>query len=345
MSLHHVTVTNQPDNLVFKLMSNVTNLAERFPSVRLGHDKGMGYKVILLRQHLDFLPESDYVLFTDGHDIRITGSREEIMARFWEFGSKIVFAAEKNCWPQKALETQYRTHGIQSITYKYLNSGGFIGEVGALKTFIDESFQNVSGATDDQVFYTNLYLKYQTDRTRVHLDTRCTIFQCLHLAIEDIDQETLTNTVTGTQPLVWHSNGHLHQFFMEKLCGLEYSPQIKLEIDQQLVSPCKNVIALSTQTLSPTDQKYFFKTFRVPEDGLRETQRKLHTEYPDHWFCIIKDGLTLPPKFDYLVYGRVLDTRKMYMLMSQQGVTDKFQLYYDKSKYSYEDFLLIEVLA
>ena len=35
----------------------------------------------------------------------------------------------------------------------------------------------------------------------------------------------------------------------------------------------------------------------------------------------------------------------MYMLMSQQGVTDKFQLYYDKSKYSYEDFLLIEVLA
>ena len=57
------------------------------------------------------------------------------------------------------------------------------------------------------------------------------------------------------------------------------------------------------------------------------------------------DILSVHPKFDYLVYGRVLDTRKMYMLMSQQGVTDKFQLYYDKTKYTYEEFLLIEVLA
>jgi len=341
MSLHHVTVTNQPTNLVFKLMTDVTNLGEKFPSVRIGHDKGMGYKVILFRQHLDFLPESDYVLFTDAHDIRIMGAREAIMARYFQFGSKIVFAAEKNCWPQKALESQYRTSG----TYKYLNSGGFIGEVGALKTFIDESFQNVCGATDDQVFYTNLFLKFQTDRARVQLDTRCTIFQCLHLAMEDIDQEALENTVTGTSPLIWHSNGYLHQFFMEKLCGLEYVPQIKMEIDQQLISPQKNVIAVTTQTLSPTDQKYFFKTVCVPEDGLRETQRKLHAEYPDHWFCIIKEGLVLPSKFDYLIYGRVLDTRKMYMMMTQQGVTDKFQLYYDKTKYSYEDFLLVEILA
>ena len=341
MSIHHVTVTNQPTNLVFKLMTNVTNLGDKFPSVRIGHDKGMGYKVILLRQYLDFLPESDYVLFTDAHDIRIIGSHEEIMARYFQFGSKIVFAAEKNCWPQKALESQYRTRG----PYKYLNSGGFIGEVGALKMFIDENFQSVSGVTDDQVFYTNLYLKFQTDRARVQLDTRCTIFQCLHLAMEDIDQESLKNMVTGTRPLVWHSNGYLHQFFMEKLCGLEYTPQVKLEIDQQLISPCKNVIALTTQTLSPSDKKYFFKTFHVSDDSLRETQKKLHAEYPTHWFCIIKEGLVLPPKFDYLVYGRVLDTRKMYMMLTQQGITDKFQLYYDKTKYTYEDFLLIEILS
>jgi len=338
MSLHHVTVTNQPTNLVFKLMTKVTNLGDKFPSVRIGHDKGMGYKVILLRQYLDFLPESDYVLFTDAHDIRIIESHEEIMARYFHFGTKIVFAAEKNCWPQKALESQYRTRG----PYKYLNSGGFIGEVGALKVFIDENFQNVSGMTDDQVFYTNLFLKFQTDRTQVQLDTRCTIFQCLHLAMEDIDQESLENTVTGTSPLVWHSNGYLHQFFMEKLCGLPYTPQIQMQIDQQLISPCKNVIALSTQTLNPADAKYFFETH---VGDVRALQGELHVKYPEHWFCIIKEGFGLPPKFDYMVYGRVLDTRKMYMMMTHQGVTDAFQLYYDKTKYSYEEFLLIEILS
>ena len=47
--MRHVTVTNKPDNPIFKLMTDVVNLGERFPSVELGHDKGMGYKIILLK--------------------------------------------------------------------------------------------------------------------------------------------------------------------------------------------------------------------------------------------------------------------------------------------------------
>ena len=341
--LHHLVVTNQPDNQVFKLMTGVTNLAERFPSVRISHDKGMGYKVILLRQHLDTLPDDDHVLFTDAHDIRVTGSKEEIMARYWDFGADIVFGAERNCWPVKSMENKYITKNFPEIVYKYLNSGGFIGRVGPLKAFIDENFQNVSGATEDQTFYSNLFLKHQTQRTLVQLDVRATIFQCLHLAMQDIDQEALTNTVTGTKPLVWHSNGYLHQFFMEKLCGLPYKEKVKLEVDQQLISPQKNVIAISTQTNN--NKNYFYKFFCVDEECLRETQERVHREYPGYWVCVIKGGIVLPPQFDYMIYGRVLDTRKMYMLMTQQGVTDSFQLYYDKTKYSYEEFLLVEILA
>ena len=141
---------------------------------------------------------------------------------------------------------------------------------------------------------------------------------------------------------MWHSNGYLHQFFMEKLCGLPYTPQIQMQIDQQLISPCKNVIALSTQTLSTTDAKYFFETH---VGDVRALQEELHAKFPEHWFCILKEGFVLPPKFDYTIYGRVLDTRKMYMMMTHQGVTDHFQLYYDKTKYSYEEFLLIEILS
>ena len=84
--------------------------------------------------------------------------------------------------------------------------------------------------------------------------------------------------------------------------------------------------------------------FVVDEDEVRETQEKVYKEYPAHWVCVLKD-MVLPPQFDYMVYGRVLDTRKVYLMMGPQGVTDKFQLYYDKSKFGYEEFLQIEILG
>jgi len=333
--LNHVTITNQPDNQVFKLMTGVTNLANMFPSVQVGHGKGMGYKIILLRIFLDMLPEDDHVLFTDGHDVRITGTREDLMARYWNFGAEIVFAAERNCWPVKAMEQKYLTNSFPEIVYKFLNSGAFIGRVGPLKKLLDESFHNVSGSTDDQVFYTNLYLAHQTDRRLIQLDTRCAIFQCLHLAMQDIDQATRTNTVTGSKPLVWHSNGYLHQWFMEDLCGLEYTSQVRLEPDQQLISPQKDIIAID---VSENFKKYFFKTVLSKEfGGVRETQEFLHKSFPNHWILVATPETVLPEKFDYCIYGRVLDTRRLYgMLRESQELppfTRHFQLYYDKSRY------------
>ena len=347
MVLHHLTVTNQPHNSVFKLMTDVTNLGEKFPSVQIGHEKGFGYKIILLRMHLDFLPENDHVLFTDAHDVRITGTHEDILARYWDLGADIVFAAERNCWPVKALEQRYTTTNFPDIRYKYLNSGAFIGTVKALKEFIDDNFHNVSGGGDDQTFYSNIYLKLQGDRKRVQLDTRATIFQCLHLAMEDINQVNLKNEVTGTKPLVWHSNGYLHQWFMEKLCGLPYVHQVKLEIEQQLIDTPKDVVALVTlsETFPILEQnsKYFFKVYEGLESlgvgSVKDAQKLLHEKYPDKWIALFPSDFNLPPKFDYLLYGRVIDTRKVYMFLTQNMTFAPFQLYYDKTRYDYDEFL------
>lgn len=347
MVLHHLTVTNQPHNSVFKLMTDVTNLGEKFPSVQIGHGKGFGHRIILLRQHLDFLPEDDHVLFTDAHDVRITGTHEEIIARYWNFGADIVFAAERNCWPVKSLEQKYITANFPDIRYKYLNDGAFIGTVKALKEFIDQNFHNVSGSTDDQLWYTQLYINNQANRRLVQLDTRCEIFQCLHLAMEDIDQVKFENEVTGTKPLVWHSNGYLHEFFMEKLCGLPYVQQVKLEIDQQLIDTHKNVVALVTlsETFPILEQnsKYFFKVYEGLESlgvgSVKDAQKLLHEKYPDKWIALFPSDFNLPPKFDYLLYGRVIDTRKVYMFLTQNMTFAPFQLYYDKTKYDYDEFL------
>lgn len=326
--MKHVTVTNQPSNPVFQCMKSVINLGERFPSVQIGHGKGFGYKIILLRMFLDECDPDDVILFTDAHDVHVSGTHDDIIDRYRVFGSDIVFAAEKNCWPTKAFETQYLTHSDKYITYKYLNSGCFVGTVKALIEFLDQNFHNVSGATDDQMWYTQTYLKNQTRRSFVRLDTRCEIFQCLHLAMYDIDQTTRRNTITGTFPCVWHSNGALLEFF-STMCGLPWSPPVILEIDQQLISPEKNIVCITDQTLSIK----FFKTY-----GFSPTiQETVHAKYPNHWILIT--GVPLPDQFEYRIYGRVLDTRKVYVLIDQNQVVEKFQLYFDKSKRTTDEFM------
>lgn len=302
-------------------MPNVTNLCERFPSAQIGREKGFGYKIILLRMFLDECQDDDVILFTDAHDVYITGIHEEILAQYWSMNSDIVFAAEKNCWPVKSFETQYLTHNDKYIKYKYLNSGAFIGRAGSLRQWMDQNFHNVSGATDDQLWYTQLYLR---DQKRVKLDSRCEIFQCLYLAMYDIDQMLRTNKVTGTKPLVWHSNGALLEFFMTDLCGLSWTPPIQIEIDQQLISPEKNVFCVTDRTDIPVK---FASTVKTIE------------EVPCGMWIFVPGTVTLPEQFEYRIYGRVLDTRKMYVLVNPDGTLSDAHLYYDRSKTTLDEFM------
>lgn len=328
--MKHVTVTNIPTNQVFQCMKNVINLGERFPSVQIGHGKGFGYKIILFRMFLDECCDDEIVMFTDAHDVHVSGTHDDILESYRMFGSDIVFAAERNCWPVKSLETQYQTHTDSYIKYKYLNSGCFIGRVDSLKKFMDQNFHNVSGASDDQMWYTQLYLKNQTDRKLVRLDVRCEIFQCLHLAMYDIDENTLTNKVTGTRPLVWHSNGSLLEFFMTKLCKQSWTPPVMISIDQQLISPEKNVICLTSQTC--VNVKFYKTRILSKGESVRQVQDEIHQKYPYHWILILGENVRLPDQFEYRIYGRVLDTRKMYVLLKPDGTMESFQLYFDKTK-------------
>jgi hypothetical protein len=124
---------------------------------------------------------------------------------------------------------------------------------------------------------------------------------------------------------------------MEKLCGLPYVHQVKLEIDQRLINPHKDVVALvSGSPILEQNSKYFFKVY---EHTGKDTQKMIHEKYPDKWIAIFPSDFNLPPKFDYLLYGRVLDTRKVYMFLTQSMTFAPFQLYYDKTKYDYDEFL------
>ena len=64
---------------------------------------GGGQKINLVRGHLQSLPDEDTVLFCDAYDVMFVDNMTTVIERFEDFNCDIIFAAEKNCWPQACL--------------------------------------------------------------------------------------------------------------------------------------------------------------------------------------------------------------------------------------------------
>jgi procollagen-lysine,2-oxoglutarate 5-dioxygenase, invertebrate len=232
-AIYHCVVSNKPNHPILKQIRHDADvnkwdltvlgsslLADGTP-LPIGPFDGFGFKILLAREFLNTLQDDDIMLFTDGHDVRILATPEEVIHRFLSFNTRIVFSAERNCWPYEESAKYYKTTNNPFVVYKYLNSGGYIGYVSALKQLIDEEFKTVTQKTDDQGFFTQLYLKHQNKPELIRLDTMCTLFQSLHLAENDIDISSLRNTLTKRTPLIWHGNGggaERNAFFRNIIC-------------------------------------------------------------------------------------------------------------------------------
>lgn len=124
-------------------------------------DNGLGLKISLLRQFMKEIPKSDttkVILFVDGSDVIFQANETEILSRFLESNSKILFSGEHSCFPMKFFPWNFNLgtwlgpcsgacsnsryvcdelfpkvpehhssmHPIDTRN-KWLNSGGFIG--------------------------------------------------------------------------------------------------------------------------------------------------------------------------------------------------------------------------
>jgi len=191
--------------------------------------QGYGYKLLLLYEELSTWTieqlEQTIILFSDSYDGIITSHYKDIIHSFKTFNTdKVIFQAEKACWPIKDLSNYYPE---TNSPYKYLNSGGFIGYGNKIfellnystqqlapthlqELFINSSFYNTNKwLIDDQLYYTFLYLQEQ-----IILDTECVLFQSLMAANEDIkinNNWSITNTKFNTRPIVVHGNGGTHE--------------------------------------------------------------------------------------------------------------------------------------
>ena len=158
---------------------------------------GGGHKINLVREYLKSLPDSDTVLFIDAYDVMFVDTIQTIFERFEGFDCDILFAAEKSCWPDPTMASEFPL----STLYRYLNSGAYIGRVSALKEFLNEAVPNDS---DDQLWMQKRFLSSDWQATgSANLDYEGYIFQC------DDDVEIIGGQISNgiCCPCIYHGNG------------------------------------------------------------------------------------------------------------------------------------------
>ncbi|CEP02364.1 DUF5672 domain-containing protein [Plasmodiophora brassicae] len=187
-----------------------------------------------LRQH----DPDDIVMFVDAYDVLLVDTEANIVDKFLAMNEPVVFTAEKGCWPfmdgrpdgERICQDEYPA---SPTPYRYLNSGGWIGYAGAAVKAFEEmmALPEASAKAIDQELASLVLLH---GRARVALDHRASIFQSVHLSVDDLVVEhepsqgnldsRWRNRVTGTYPSVLHFNGNGkgHQAEMERAMRLDF---------------------------------------------------------------------------------------------------------------------------
>jgi len=165
---------------------------------------GGGQKLNLVKDYVSKINDDDVVLFVDGYDVFINDNLETIYERFIGFDCKILFAGEKNCWPDKTLQPFFEG----DTDYKYLNSGVYIGYASYICSLIENYIQN---SEDDQLFMQKKFIVDKFNASNLYkIDTENYLFQCLAGAVNAVSVKPngqLVNKETRCCPCILHGNG------------------------------------------------------------------------------------------------------------------------------------------
>lgn len=193
---------------------NVLGLRNKWEGGEMVNDPGGGQKINLLIPEIEKLKDDPkrLILFVDGFDIVFTSGIKPIIEKFLASGKRIIFGAEKSCWPDRSLESEYPT---SPNDYRFLNSGNFIGYASDIDKILKKAKKdNLPNIADDQLYYTKEFL-YGEYKDLISLDYHCEIFQCLAWAYEDIklQRDSIYNKATKTRPLTFHGNSGKDKFW------------------------------------------------------------------------------------------------------------------------------------
>eukprot|EP01012_Entosiphon_sulcatum_P040764 TRINITY_DN54482_c0_g1_i1.p1 TRINITY_DN54482_c0_g1~~TRINITY_DN54482_c0_g1_i1.p1 ORF type:complete len:305 (-),score=33.49 TRINITY_DN54482_c0_g1_i1:433-1347(-) len=185
-------------------------------------------KLVHALRAMSTLREDQIVMMVDGGDMLFNGSPTDIVRAFRVLDRSIVFGAERVCWAKALPPETCKDWPEHYSPYRWLNAGGHIGRVGALRRLTLYAMGKMNVTTcdkcDDQAIMTRAWLK-EGWNTTILLDYYQTIFQNLLLAEEDFcpynrgSGSRLRNCRTGSTPLVYHFNGNPRKPSFEEIHG------------------------------------------------------------------------------------------------------------------------------
>lgn len=198
----------------------------------------------LLKRYLIELDDEEIIMFSDGYDTLMLAGEKEILKKFYKTNCDLLVSAESNCFPEKSLADKYP---LCDTAYRYLNCGGFIGKVKAIKEFLFKDLPDPG----ERYTWSNQYIwtqKYLQDTGKLKLDSQCDLFCTFYTIIPEypkpedamsdheaycklysewfydnfiISQGRIFNRQTGTWPCNAHFNGVSSLFLDDSMVGLD----------------------------------------------------------------------------------------------------------------------------
>lgn len=187
---------------------------------------GLGSKPKLLKRAIDSGEiESKCTMFVDAFDVVFTRSPSEILQSFIEDfnglsdGAKVVWNAEKNCFPDASLEMY---HSKTESPYRFFNSGLSIGFTAAYDQCLTEmdvlswvdDYQKPDRTwvhRNDQDDWMRRFLFGQCPgQVKMELDPECDLFwNMVNVTPDELEliPGGVRNLTTGTEPMALHFAG------------------------------------------------------------------------------------------------------------------------------------------
>jgi len=216
---YYITVATHPHpnlNILNRIVESKSEVLHTL-GLEIGQDIGQdrpGYRRfgVKLYKVCEFirnpkLADEDILLFSDAYDVFYSGNSATILQRYTAMNHPIIFGSEKYCYPDNFKADLYPPH---SSPFRFLNSGLYIGRVGALRECMKEYHCNseIEHEVDDQRWWTD---KFLSRPDLIALDYTNEIFlNCLWVDSSDIvlNKETGQVTAFGNRtPQLIHGNG------------------------------------------------------------------------------------------------------------------------------------------
>lgn len=223
--LHVCTVASRSHPNLEKLIASCEQNKIQLEILGMGQPYGSNMdKLRFMRSYCEQLPDDDMILFVDAFDMLILADQDEIASRFLSLNVPMLMAAEILCWPLKG---SAKFHTRTASPFKYINTGGYIGWVKAIKRWLNAFDEILLSGTSDQGAAQKLMMK---KKYYYAIDHACAIFLCLYrvptdaVYIDSINKK-ITCAYTNSTPCVLHANGGSFQVW-DQVYSSFFEPQI-----------------------------------------------------------------------------------------------------------------------